>query len=77
MLSVETLKEIAKIDERAYFIIVMKTAEEGFYCEEGDKCIQVENMCGGRYLGRYKGFVVAQFDDEIEAYNFLKNYNGN
>lgn len=51
----------------------LTTATEGCWIEEGDRQVEVVDMCGGRYLCLEAGEVVALLKEEWRAMSFLSN----
>lgn len=72
MLTLDTLKEIKKIDDLAYFLIIMKTAEPDFILT--DKNFSVTKLSNNTYKLKYEdelGSISRIVESDIEAYNFI------
>lgn len=50
----------------------LMTAEEGCWIEEGNRRVEVVDMCGGRFLCIEDGEVAGLFDEVWRAMSFLR-----
>lgn len=75
MIGNETMKEIRNINELAWFILTIETAQDGFFIENVFNEVSVNSdNAAGKYTCRYMDFIIKYTNDPVEAYNFLKNY---